>query len=71
MCQDYINRSKQRHVYYTVFHRLSGARSESCGLTFTTLLGAVTWHAIYGHSDKGTDVLDVSKVGEVLQHTSM
>lgn len=26
--------------------------------------GFVTWHAIYGHSDKRTDVLDVRKVRE-------
>lgn len=28
---------------------------------------AMTWHAIYGIGDKGTDVMDVSKVGKVLQ----
>lgn len=28
----------------------------------------MTWHAIYGHSDKETDVLDVQRVGKVLQH---
>lgn len=37
---------------------------------YHTLSGAVTWRAIYGCSDKGTDVLDVSQVGKVLQHTA-
>lgn len=53
----YIQRRRQRRVF-------SDSRPQSCcGLTFSTLWEAVTWHAIYGHSGKGTDVLDVSKVG--------
>lgn len=31
----------------------------------------MTWHAIYVHSDKGTDVLDMRRVGEVLQRAAV
>lgn len=62
-------RRKQSRVYYIA--PLPRAYLESCyGLSFTTLRGAVTWHAIYVHSDKGTDVLDMRRVGEVLQRAA-
>lgn len=48
--------------------------SEACleSSSFTTLCGAVTWHAIYGHSDKGGQTFQTwGKVGKVFQHTAV
>lgn len=50
-CSDRYRR-KQRRVYY-IAPPLWACLESRCGLSFTTLRGAVTWHAIYVHSDKG------------------
>lgn len=52
--------------YYTA--ALSQAQLTGVGKCFTALFrgGAVTWPAIYGHDNKGTEVLDMRKVGESL-----
>lgn len=52
-------------VFITLLQWLKGPAESCWGFTFITLWRAVTWHAIYGHNDKGIDVKDVRNLESV------